>query len=88
MITGNDLLCLYAPGQPAATVADLMTPPITCEADLPLAAAADLIISNEVHRLVVIDASHPSGVPIGVVSTADIVAEMASARSIWQRGSA
>lgn len=88
VITGNDLLCLYAPGQPAATVADLMSPPITCEADLPLAAAADLIISHEVHRLVVTDASHPSGGPIGVVSTADIVAEMASARSIWQRGSA
>jgi CBS domain-containing protein len=88
VITGNDLLVLYGPGEPAATVTDLMTPPITCEADLPLAAAADLIISNEVHRLVVIDASQDSGVPIGVVSTADIVAEMASGRSVWQRGSA
>jgi CBS domain-containing protein len=86
VITGNDLLSLYESGTTAATVADLMSPPITCDADLPLPAAADLIISHEVHRLVVTDSSRGGSAPIGVISTADIVAEMADERSVWQQG--
>jgi predicted transcriptional regulator len=84
VVTGNDLLSLYDAGDPDATVADLMSAPITCDPDLPLPEAADLMISNEVHRLVVTDASRPLAAPIGIVSTSDIVAEMAQAGSVWQ----
>ncbi|HUO71137.1 MAG TPA: CBS domain-containing protein [Solirubrobacteraceae bacterium] len=73
VVTGNDLLPLYDQGDPDATVADLMNPPITCGADLALSDAADVIIRNEVHRLVVTDGA---GAPVGVISTTDIVAEM------------
>lgn len=85
IVTGNDLLALYE-GDPAATVADLMSSPITCGAALSLSDAADLMIGNEVHRLVVTTDTGPPATPIGVVSTADIVAEMAARRSVWQRG--
>lgn len=84
VITGNDLLSLYDEQELGATVSDLMSTPITCDPDLPLSEAAYLMISNEVHRLVVTDASRPHGAPIGIISTSDIVAEMAQAGSVWQ----
>jgi CBS domain-containing protein len=84
VITGTDLLSLYEPGNPE-TVADLMsTPIVTCDRDLALGDAAELMIRHEVHRLVVIDSSGSDGVPIGIVSTTDIVAEMAQDNSVWQ----
>jgi CBS domain-containing protein len=58
-----------------------MTPPITCAPELALSDAADLILRHEVHRLIVID---DAGAPLGILSTADIVAEMAQAGSVWQ----
>jgi CBS domain-containing protein len=84
VITGNDLLSLYDGEQPS-TVADLMTKPITCTPDLPLSDAAEVMINQEVHRLVVADPAHEDGVPMGIVSTSDIVAEMARERSVWQQ---
>jgi len=85
VVTGTDLLSLYDGGDPDATVAELMSAPITCGPDLPLPEAADLMISNEVHRLVVTDPSRAHARPIGIVSTSDIVAEMAHAGSVWQQ---
>jgi CBS domain-containing protein len=84
VITGNDLLSLYQSGKPE-TVADLMSKPIvTCDPDLSLSDAAELMIDREVHRLVVTDSSSGDA-PIGIVSTTDIVAEMAQERSVWQQ---
>jgi CBS domain-containing protein len=85
VLTGNDLLSLYGAPDRSGVVEDLMSTPITCDPDLPLRDAADLMISNEVHRLVVVDSSVAHGEPIGIVSTSDIVAEMADERSVWQR---
>jgi CBS domain-containing protein len=85
VITGNDLLSLYESRALQGTVADLMTTPIACAPDLSLSAAADVMIRHEVHRLVVTDPSRPDGVPIGIVSTSDIVAEMADERSVWRQ---
>jgi CBS-domain-containing membrane protein len=77
VITGADLLNPRS----ASTVGELMTAPITCEPDLALADAADLILRHEVHRLIVVDSK---GVPLGMLSTSDIVAEMAQVGSVWQ----
>ena len=85
VITGNDLLSLYQVGAPRATVADLMTPPITCAPDLPLSKAADLMIGHEIHRLVVTSSSERYAPPLGILSTSDIVAEIAGDASVWQR---
>jgi CBS domain-containing protein len=84
IITGSDLLSLYEAGGHSSTAADLMRKPIiTADPDLPLAAAAELMLTHEVHRLVVVDTSGGS-VPIGIVSTSDIIAEMAQEESVWQ----
>jgi CBS domain-containing protein len=86
VITGNDLLRLYEPEKHARLVSHLMTTPaITCDPDVALSKAVDLMIKHEVHRLVVIDHSTPSETPIGILSAADVVAEMADQDSDWQR---
>lgn len=86
VITGADLLSLYDPGEQVGAAAELIRKPIiTAGPDLPLADAADLMITHEVHRLVVVDPSAANGAPIGIVSTSDIVAEMAHEHSVWQR---
>jgi CBS domain-containing protein len=78
-------LSLYH-GRADATVSTLMTTPvITCDPDLTLTAAAELMIDREVHRLVVVEAGGTGAAPIGVISTADIVAEMAQEGSVWRR---
>ena len=85
VITGSDLLSLYDPGEQAGTAAELIRKPlITADPNLSLSDAADLIIRHEVHRLVVVDPSAANGAPIGMVSTSDIVAEMAQEQSVWQ----
>ena len=89
VITGHDVLSLYEPTEARETVAELMKAPlITAAPDLPLTDAANLMIGSEVHRLVVVDPGRDDGAPIGIVSTSDIVAEMASDRSAWQRSQA
>lgn len=84
VITGNDLLSLYERSYQPATVEHLMTPPITCTPQLALSEAAHQMVTNEVHRLVVVDSSGSDGAPIGIVSTSDIVAEMAAEHSVWR----
>jgi CBS domain-containing protein len=85
VITGNDLLSLYELGAPGAAVADLMSPPITCAPDLELSKAAALMIRHQIHRLVVTSSSERDARALGILSTSDIVAEMAQEASVWQR---
>jgi CBS domain-containing protein len=86
VITGNDLLTLYESAQRTTTVKDLMRRPITCDIDLPLRDAIDLIIRNEVHRVVVTDSSAADAAPAGIFSTSDVIREMAQEGSVWQVG--
>lgn len=85
VVTGSDLLSLYEVSGQHGTVANLMTAPITCVPELALSDAANLMIEHEVHRLVVVDPSRPEGAPIGIISTSDIVAEMAHEHSVWRQ---
>ena len=86
VITGIDLL-RYA-GQTVnenLTVTDLMNRDfITIDIDASLRQAADLMIQNHHHRVIVVDANDPQGFPLGVISSFDIVAEMSKPGSIWQ----
>jgi CBS domain-containing protein len=85
VVTGTDLLSQYE-GETSKTAAELMkSPVISARPDLPLAQAAESMIQHEVHRLVVLDSAGSEGAPIGIVSTSDIIAEMAQADSVWQR---
>ena len=83
MLTGYDLMGLYETGMHEETAADLMHPPLTIHPGASLREAADLMITREVHRLVVIDESE-TGTPIGIISTSDIVVEMAQPGSSWR----
>jgi CBS domain-containing protein len=86
VITGNDLLRMYGSTPPATKAKDLMSRPITCDIDLPLRDAIDLILCNEVHHLVVTDSSTGDAAPVGILSTSDVIREMAQEGSVWQVG--
>lgn len=58
---------------------------ITIDCNASLQEAADLMIQNHRHRVVVVDTNDPDSFPLGVISSFDIVAEMARPGSIWQR---
>jgi CBS domain-containing protein len=66
------------------TVRDIMHPALTIDIHAPLREAADVMIQNHHHRLVVIDRDNPQAFPLGIISSFDIVAEMARPGSIWQ----
>jgi CBS domain-containing protein len=84
VVTGRDLLQAYASADADRAAADLMHAPLTVSPDTSLREAADLMLEHEVHRLVVIDPSAQGSLPIGLISTSDVVAEMAEATSAWQ----
>jgi CBS domain-containing protein len=46
--------------------------------------AADMMINKHHHRVVVVDKNDPDSFPLGIVSSFDIVAEMARPGSVWQ----
>jgi CBS domain-containing protein len=79
VVTGHDLL----EADPEATAEDLMHPPITISPTASLREAADAMVQNEVHRLVVADPDKLHALPLGILSSYDIVAEMAEPGSRW-----
>ena len=58
---------------------------ITTDIHSSLQEAADLMIQNHCHRVIVMDQSDPGSFPLGVISSFDIVAAMARPDSVWQR---
>lgn len=84
VVTGFDLLALYQGGDGAQTVGQIMRAPITVPPTASLREAADLMLKHHVHRLVVTNPAHPTGMPLGLISTSDIMAEMAGPGSAWQ----
>ena len=66
------------------TVSDVMHPALTIDIHASLRAAADLMIQKHHHRLIVIDQDDPQAFPLGIISSYDIVAEMARPTSVWQ----
>jgi CBS domain-containing protein len=88
VLTGFDLLAAYRTGGLDGTVSELMQPPITVSPNASLREAADLMLEHEIHRLVVVDPRDPNRIPLGIISTSDMVAEMAAPESIWQTDSA
>jgi CBS domain-containing protein len=58
---------------------------LTTDIHSSLQQAADLMIQNHRHRIIVVDQNDPEGFPLGVISSMDIVAAMGRPNSIWQR---
>jgi CBS domain-containing protein len=86
VLSGLDLLrfCDYDGDCGDIAVADVMHPALTIHMHATLQEAAQLMIENHHHRLVVIDPDQPDSVPLGIISSFDIVSEMARSGSIWQ----
>jgi CBS domain-containing protein len=87
VISGHDLLRLAGDSvDEHRKVSELMDQNfITIDINASLQQAADLMIQNHRHRVIVVDKSDPESFPLGVISSFDIVAEMARPKSIWQR---
>ena len=86
VVSGKDLLPYVDNGvDEKLTVRDIMHPVLTIDIHAKLREAADLMIQNHYHRLVVIDQDDPQAFPLGIISSFDIVAEMARPGSIWQK---
>lgn len=88
VVSGWDVLSamnLYGERAADMSVGDIMHPPITLRPGASLREAADLMISQHIHRIVVVDPSEPDTFPLGVISTSDIVDEMAEPGSVWQK---
>jgi CBS domain-containing protein len=87
IITGRDLLRLAGqPVEESMTVGRLINRKLlTTDIHSSLQQAADLMIQNHRHRLIVVDQENPESFPLGVISSMDIVAAMARPNSIWQR---
>jgi CBS domain-containing protein len=86
VVSGRDLLSLVQNGvDESLIVRDVMHPALTIDIHASLREAADKMIKNHYHRLVVIDADDPDAFPLGAISTFDIVAEMARPDSVWQK---
>jgi CBS domain-containing protein len=86
VVSGKDLLPYVENGiDERLTVQDIMHPALTIDINARLREAADLMIQNHYHRLVVIDKNEPETFPLGIISSFDIVAEMARPGSIWQK---
>jgi CBS domain-containing protein len=86
VVSGLDFLpyCNDNGGCDDITVSDIMHPALTIPINASLREAADKLIENHYHRLIVIDQDHPEAFPLGVISSFDIVAEMARPGSVWQ----
>jgi CBS domain-containing protein len=87
VVSGLDLLrfCDFESACKDVTVADVMHPALTIHMTASLQEAANKLIENHYHRLIVVDPAQPDTVPLGIISSFDIVAEMARPESIWQR---
>lgn len=65
-------------------VSEVMHKILTVDIRASLREVADLMIQHHHHRVVVVDARDPDAFPLGIVSSFDIVAEMARPGSVWQ----
>lgn len=66
-------------------VSEVMHPALTIHMTASLQEAATMMIENHHHRLVVVDRDHTDSMPLGIISSFDIVAEMAKSGSVWQK---
>ena len=85
VVSGRDLLP-FVKGDldEKLVVRDVMHPALTIDINASLREAADNMIQNHHHRLVVIDQEDPDAFPLGIISSFDIVAQMAHPDSVWQ----
>jgi CBS domain-containing protein len=86
VVSGADLLPFCGDEDAhKSTAAQVMHEMLTIAPTATLREAADRMIDHHHHRLVVVDEQQPETIPLGVISTYDIVGMMAQPGSIWRR---
>jgi len=86
VVSGKDLLPFVKNGvDKKLVVRDVMHPALTIDIHASLREAADKMIQNHHHRLIVVDDANPESFPLGIISSFDIVAQMAQPDSVWQK---
>jgi CBS domain-containing protein len=86
VVSGKDLMPFVEKGiDESVVVRDVMHPALTIDISASLREAADKMIQNHHHRLIVTDKEDPQAFPLGIISSYDIVAEMANPASVWQK---
>ncbi len=86
VVSERDLIPLVKNGgiEESLTVVDIMHEMLSVDVHASLREAADLMIQHHHHRVIVVDQNDPDSFPLGIVSSFDIVAEMAKPGSVWQ----
>ena len=86
VFSGLDLLCYSEDEQipESVLVTEVMHAPLMIDMDASLQEAAQMMIDNHHHRILVVDPRHEHALPMGVISSFDIVSEMAKPGSVWQ----
>lgn len=85
VVSEKDLIPLIKGGVKSdAVVSQVMHTMQTLDIRTSLREAADMMINKHHHRVVVVDRNDPDAFPLGIVSSFDIVAEMARPGSVWQ----
>jgi CBS domain-containing protein len=86
VVSGFDMLAYCGEdGCAEATAGQAMHEMLTIRPDASLREAADMMIQHHHHRLVVVDPEENEAMPVGMISTFDIVFEMAHPSSVWQQ---
>lgn len=86
VVSGRSLLPFIKEGiDETLVVSDVMHAALTIDRHATLREAADKMIQNHHHRLIVVDDANPDNFPLGAISSFDIVAEMARPGSVWQK---
>lgn len=84
VVTGTDLLPLVESGDLSRTASELMHAPIAIGPEATLSEAAEALVRAGIHRLIVVDPADSEGLPLGILSTSDVLVEMAEPGSAWR----
>ena len=85
IISGLDFLDSFEAGHNGSrTAGQVMHKMMTISPTASLQEAANLMINNHHHRLVVVDPDQADSMPLGMLSSVDIMSQMAQPDSVWQ----
>jgi CBS domain-containing protein len=87
MVSHVDIIRLFGEDLPQHVAKEAMSDSvITIESHQPAKAGADLMLEKGVDRLLVVEVDGDSRIPVGILSTTDLIKEMRGIRWIWHMG--
>jgi CBS domain-containing protein len=87
MVSHTDIIRLFGEDLPQYVARDVMSDSvISVESDQPAKVGADLMLEQGVDRLLVVEVDGDERIPVGILSTTDLVKEMRGIRWIWHMG--